>query len=117
MTSFPLTSHCQYENRIDRCDIAIQRHIPARASTNHQLAIARGLRSTDEGIALQHFDCGNYVVQPRGGVLYFVFGQVAQDPVKVMSNFRRQLDTGHLQGASLRAAGREGRWPSTLCSR
>ncbi len=117
ITSFPLTSHCQYENRINRNDIAIQRHIPARAATDHQLAISRGFRTTDQGIAFQRFDCSDDVPQPRRGVLYFVLSKVAQYPVEVIGNLRRQLDAGHRQGASLRTPGRAGRSPSMVCSR
>lgn len=43
---------------------AIQRHILARAATDHQLAIARGVRPADQGIAFQHVDRSDDVLQP-----------------------------------------------------
>jgi len=107
----------QHKDGVYFRNIAVQRDITPRVATDDQLAFFLLGGAADERVVFEHGDGLDDFPDAIRHVLDFVLRQMFEDAIDVLADLRRQLDVGHVQRPSLRAAGRATVLPASRSSR
>ena len=103
---FPLTANCEYENRIDLLDAAVQGYITVGSAADDQFPRFCGHGPADKRIVLEYVDSLNDFSDTARRLFNRVQREVVEDAIKVVPDPGSQLDPGHPQRASFLATGR-----------
>jgi len=116
-TSLSLTAYGKNENGVKVGKVTVQSHIAVRTTSDDQFppAVFRGppyLR-----VVLQHVDRFDDFPNTRRRIGDLMLGEVIEDTMKVVADFRRQFDVRQAQRTSLRTTGRFTALPTRCFSR
>ena len=95
MTGFFLAADGEHERRVELRNVSTQRDIPLCAATHHELSEIRSHRPAYQGIAFQHVDCPDDVVDARGRIRYLMLDQMHEGAIDVVADLRGELDARH----------------------
>jgi len=117
IASLALAAYGKNKNGVELDNVPVQSDIAMRASANDQFPQVLAQGAADQGIVSQYVDCFDDFANSLGGIFNLISGKVIDNSIKIFPDFRCQFDSGHLQGASLRASGRLADSPSRRASR
>lgn len=101
-----LAANRKDKNGIGFGNVSVQGDITVRTLADHQFPLVVIYRAANQGIVLQHIDRLDDLPDARCRIFNLIPGQMIEDAVKVIPHLGRQLDSRHIQRASLRAVGR-----------
>ncbi len=87
----------QHKRRVQRSHVAIKRHIATTGAADDEFAFAVLHRSTYQGAMGQDLDRFNNVADSLGCRTRVKLRDVFKEAVKVVKDFRRQLNAGHVR--------------------
>lgn len=94
-TRFSLGANCQYEDRLNLGQVAIQRDIASSTPADDQFPFSVFHRSADLRTMRKHLDGLDDFLDPLSDVHRVELRHVIQEAIKVVKNFGSKLDSSH----------------------